>query len=73
MRTGAGGEGSAVRLRVGGGLVAQFPAPLEGLRPLRDEKHGAQPLLFRGAGNCVTGPRRPAAGDEGRSPWRRDG
>ncbi|MGW3651983.1 hypothetical protein ACWDR4_38720, partial [Streptomyces sp. NPDC000878] len=28
-------------------LVAQFPAPL------KDEKHGAQPLLFRGAGSWV--------------------
>ncbi len=38
------------------GLVAQFPPPLKGLRPFRAEKHGAQPLLFRGAGNCARAP-----------------
>ncbi|UJV43085.1 hypothetical protein CVT30_27510 [Streptomyces sp. AMCC400023] len=68
------------------GLLAQFPAPLKdqapaGLkrprpcgperpRPCGPETHGAQPLLFRGAGNCARSPTGPAADDAPGTPRR---
>ncbi len=56
-------------MRAGGGLLAQFPAPLKsrGYRPPPKTKdRGAAP--FRGAGNCATSHDAPAANDPPAAP-----
>ncbi|GGP72399.1 hypothetical protein GCM10010278_58210 [Streptomyces melanogenes] len=53
-----------VCLRVGGGLVAQFPAPLEA--PLRGAQGIAAERHLRGAGNCASNHIQPA--DDPRAP-----
>ncbi|MFF6782089.1 hypothetical protein [Streptomyces sp. NPDC012510] len=39
-------------------MLAQFPSPLKN-QALVGLKSRAQPLLFRGAGNCATSPTHP--------------
>ncbi|QFQ98212.1 hypothetical protein F9278_20640 [Streptomyces phaeolivaceus] len=43
-----------------GGASRAVPRAPKRSGPCGPEKHGAQPLLFRGAGNCASNPHAPA-------------